>query len=158
MTIQKKTKRILMIAIVVIAIGLPTMTWAHEEGSTLEDLAEQVAGLVERVVALENLYMPDAVMDGEGSCQIAIGGGLFGGRGGMHPSTVAAYMAISENQVPAAIAVGSVRYTSEGEIAITFGIPTPLKANVIEYWDGCEFQSHSRFWEEDFSGNVTYLE
>ncbi len=153
-------KRILMIALVIIAIAMPAVIWAQEEGLTLEELAEQITGLVERVEALESLYMPDAVMDGEGSCQIAIGmGGLFGGtRGGMHPTTVAAYMAISENQVPAAIAVGSVRYTSEGEIAITFGIPTPLKANVIEYWNGCEFQTHSRFWEEDFSGNVTYLD
>ncbi len=153
-------KRFLMIATVVFAIAVPAMTWAQEEGLTLEGLAEQVAGLVERVVALENLYMPDAVMDGEGSCQIAIGmGGLFGGtRGGMHPTTVAAYMAISENQVPAAITIGSVRYTAEGETAVTFGITTPLKANVTEYWNGCEFQSFSRFWEEDFSGNVTYLD
>jgi hypothetical protein len=149
-----------MIAVVVIAIVMPAMTWAQEEGHTLEGLAEQVTGLVERVEMLERLYSPDAVMDGEGSCQIAIGmGGLFGGtRGGMHPTTVAAYMAISENQVPAAIGIGSVRYTSEGEIALTFGMSTPLKANVTEYWIGCEFQSHSRFWEEDFSGNVTYLD
>ena len=153
-------KRFLMIAVVVVAIVMPAMTWAQEEGLTLEGLAEQVTGLVERVEMLERLYSPDAVMDGEGSCQIAIGmGGLFGGtRGGMHPTTVAAYMAISENQVPAAIGIGSVRYTSEGETAIIFGISTPLKANVIEYWNGCEFQSHTRFWEEDYSGNVTYLD
>ena len=101
-------KRFLMIAVVVIAIIMPAMTWAQEEGLTLEGLAEQVTGLVERVEMLERLYSPDAVMDGEGSCQIAIGmGGLFGGtRGGMHPTTVAAYMAISENQVPAAIGIG----------------------------------------------------
>lgn len=152
-------KRILMIGAVIIAIVMPAMAWAQEEGVTLEGLAEQITGLVERVVALENLYSPDAVVDDEGSCQLAIGGALFSRTtGGMHPTTIAAYMAISENQVPAGIMIASVMYTAEEEIAITFGITNPLKASVVEYWNDCEFQSHSRFWEEDFSGNRTWLE
>ena len=167
MTINRKMKRFLMIAVVVIAIVMPAMTWAQEEGLTLERLAEQITGLVERVGALESFYMRSAIMDDEGACQVAIGEvDWTDGDGGMHPTSLAAYLSLSDGVVPRNISIRSIKSTPEGLIAIEFetydepgtGLFNEYGSYVIEYWSGCEFQSHSRFWEEDYSGNRVWVE
>ena len=147
----------MIVVVVLLALLVPGVLVAQEE-LTLEGLAEAVAGLTERIEVLERLYTPTAVIDEEGNCQLAVGASLFGANGGMHPTTVAAYMKLSENQVPQHIEIGAVHLVPGVGVAITLHARRPLDVQVIEYWSGCEFQSHSRFWEEDYSGNVTYLD
>lgn len=150
-------KRIIVI-VVLLALFVPGVLVAQGE-LTLEGLAEQVENLAKQVSGIDRdirllsqLYMPDAVRSDEGACMLA-------SQGAMHPSTVAAYMALSDGQVPSYIQVISIWHNPGGETAITIhprgGGPD---AYVIEYWQGCEFQTHSRFWDEDFSGNITYLD
>lgn len=144
-------KRCLMIAVVIIALVLPAMTWAQEEGITLEGLADQVTGLVSRIESLESLYAPSAIMDSEGSCILAASGGL-------HPTTMAAFMGISDNQVPENPGIEMVKIIPGSGVQITIKVDIWADIYVQELWSGCEFQSHSRFWEEDYSGNRTWLE
>ncbi len=167
MVTNEKIRRFLMIVVVPIAIILPAMTWAQEEGLTLEGLAVQVTGLVERVGELERLYIRSAVTDDEGVCQLAIGETDWtDGDGGMHPTSLAAYLSHSDGVVPRSISIRSIKSTPDGLIAIEFetydepgtGVFNEYGSYVIEYWNGCEFQSHTRFWEEDYSGKVTYLD
>lgn len=167
MTIVEKKKRFLLIVVVAIAIILPSMIWAQEEGLTLEGVAEQVAGLVERVEALESLYMRSVVSGDEGICQLAIGEvDWTDGDGGMHPTSLAAYLSLSDGAVPRSVSIRTVKFTPDGLIAIEFetydepgtGAFNEYGSYVIEYWNGCDFQSHSQFWEVDYSGNVTYLD
>ncbi len=160
-------KRFLMIAVVIIATVMPAVIWAQEEGLTLEKLAEQITGLVERVEALESIYIRSAIMDDASACQLAVGEvNWTDGDGGMHPTSLAAYLSLSDGVVPRSISIRSVKSTSDGLIAIEFetydepgtGSFNEYGSYVIEYWSGCEFQSHSRFWEEDYSGNQIWLE
>ncbi len=144
-------KRFLMIVVVIIAIVMPAMTWAQEEGLSLEGLAEQMAALVSRVEVLESLYAPSAIMDSEGNCILAANGGL-------HPTTMAAYMGISDNQVPESPDIAMVKIVPGSGVLITINVDLWSDIYVQELWSGCEFKSHSRFWEEDYSGNRTWLE
>lgn len=153
-------KRIILnVALAVLLFVLaPAALFAQDE-LTLESLAETVAGLTERLEALESSFFPDAITDADGNCQLAVSGGLFSNQtGSMHPSTVAAYMELSDSQVPQHIEIVSVYLVPGVGIAITLKARQPFEAYVIETWSGCEFQKHSRFWEQDYSGNISYLD
>ena len=146
-----------IIMLVVVALLLPVAVLAQEEGITLEGLAEQVETLGKRVSGLEKdvrlskrLYTPPAVRADSGEC-------LLAASESRHPSTVAAYMALTESQISDSVYFAAVWDTPGGETSIilrAYGNGTD--AYVAEQWGGCEFQSHSRFWEEDYNGNVTY--
>ena len=159
-------RRMLIVLVVLVGLVVPVGVWAQEEGVTLEGLAERVMGLDGRVEALERLYKPAAVMDDEGNCQLAVGEVDFmDGDGGMHPTSVATYLVLSDGLVPESVSIRSVSFTPEGLVAVRLqvydrpdtGRLQEYGTHVIEYWDGCEFQFHSSFWEEDHRGNVTYL-
>ena len=167
---ERQMKRFLVIAVVIIAIVIPAMTWAQEEGLTLEGLAEQVTGLVERVKALERMLSPSAVVDSDGNCVLAVGNTQFSDAnwdGGMHNSTLLSYTTLSDGKVPKQIMIRSVKLLPDGQVAIELmtyqdkggdSSFSEYDAYVTEYWNGCEFQSHSPFWEEDHRGNITILE
>ena len=148
-----------IIMLVVIALLLPVAVLAQEEGITLEGLAEQVETLGKRVSGLERdvrlskrLYTPPAVRADSGEC-------LLVASESMHPSTVAAYMALTENQISDSVYFAAVWDTPGGETSIILRVyGNGTDAYAAEQWRGCEFQSHSRFWEEDYNGNVTYLD
>lgn len=156
--------RVLMVVVVLVSMALPVVAWAQQEGLTLEGLAEQVLELTERVEALERLTTAIVV---DGDCQLAVGKVSWAdGDGGMHPATLAAYLKFSDGVYPDSISIRSIRLTDDGYVAITFetkdspdtGVFEEYGSYVIEYWEWCEFRAHSEFWEEDYDGDVTYLE
>lgn len=159
-------RRVVMVGMALLLVLVPVGVWAQEEGLTLEGLAEQVLGLSGRVEALEELYKPAVVVDEEGNCQLAVGEVDFmDGDGGMHPTSVATYLVLSDGVVPESVSIRSVSFTPEGLVAVRLqvydrpdtGRLQEYGTHVIEYWKGCEFESHSLFWEEDHSGDITYL-
>ena len=150
---MKRFIKPLVIGIVVLVMLIPGVLLAQDEGITLEGLAKQVTSLAGRVERLERLYMPPPITDKDGNCQLAA-------EGAMHPSTQAAYQAIAKNQVPIHVQVKSIFIVPGEGIAIeleTFHQELE-DAHVTEYWSGCEFQSHSRFWAEDYRGNKIWIE
>ena len=113
------------------------------------------------------LYMYDAVADEGGNCQLAVGETQWNDKeGGMHPYTMAAFLLLSDGQIPKEIEIESVSVTPEGFTAIKLatyqdqgaGAFNQYGAFVVEHLDGCEFQGRSRFWEKDYSDRVTFLD
>ena len=143
-------KRYLVI-VVMLALLIPGVLWAQGEGVTLESLTEQVVNITSRVQALERLYMPSNFIEDDGSCVLAFDDSL-------HPSTVVAYMAISGNIIPDSASIHTVYILPDSVIAITFNVDLWNDEYVTEFWNSCEFQSHSKFWHEDVRGNRTLLE
>ncbi|MCY4071960.1 MAG: hypothetical protein OXG60_11740 [Chloroflexi bacterium] len=122
----------------------------------------------ERLEMVEDcLYMYDAVADEGGNCQLAVGETQWNDKeGGMHPYTMAAFLLLSDGQIPKEIEIESVSVTPEGFTAIKLatyqdqgaGAFNQYGAFVVEHLDGCEFQGRSRFWEKDYSDRVTFLD
>lgn len=163
-------KRTMMVLAVVLALALPVSVWAQSEGLTLEGLAQQVASVVERVEAIERLLLPSPVTDIDGNCMLAAGDALRSSEnwdGALHPSTLLAYTSLSNGKFPEEVTIKSVKVTPDGQIAVELVTEqSPSRdssfreygAFVVEYWNGCEFQSHSRFWEEPYGGGIVYLD
>ena len=141
-------KRIILL-VVLVALLVPGVLWAQDEGVTLEGLAEEVVSIVERVSKLERVFFPPTPMTGKGNCIIANNGGL-------HPTTTAAYMGLFNNQLPDP-SVKGVLVEPDGVIRIVHSVNWD-SMYVMEYWIGCEFQNHSKFWKEDYRGDVTIVE
>ena len=141
-------KRIILV-VVLVALLVPGVLWAQDEGVTLEGLAEEVTSIAERLTKLERLFSPPTPMTGKGNCIIAENEGL-------HPTTTAAYMALFNNQLPDP-SVRGVLVDPDGVILIVHSVDWD-SMYVMEYWIDCEFQNHSKFWEEDYRGNVTIVE
>lgn len=153
--------------LVVLTVLVPATLWAQADGLTLDELAETVAGLTGRIEVLERLYSPAAITTRDGGCQLAIGETFASDMdGGLHPSTTAAYLALSGGLLPRQVQIESVSISFDGITTIEMttwqdtsaGVFDYPYAYVVEYWDGCEFQSHSRFWKEGIMGSTEFFD
>ena len=126
------------------------MAVAQEEGLNIEGLAEKVANLVGRVDTLESRFLPGPYVDDEGNCRLAM-------QNDLHTSTLASYQVLFQSGIPDYVSVEKVEMLATSEIAVTFGVGWD-DIYVIEFWDGCNFSSRSLFWEEDYSGEKTYID
>ena len=144
-------KRLVLLVAALVVLSTPVGLYAQNEGLTIEGLAGQLSSLVSRVELLEKLHFPQTPTNDDGACLLAANGGL-------HPTTTAAYMGLSDNQVPDDTHVEMVEFSQNGSTAITINVDMWDDIYVIEFWNGCEFDSHSRFWEQNYDGTKTWIE
>ena len=147
-------RRITRITIVVALFALLPMALLAQDEITLEGLAETVAGLTERIEAIEGLFAdpwsPEIVYTDDGICQSPLHNSLDGFfsilSATIHQETADAYRSTY------GISIDPSSVHLEG---ISFGVGSShvyLKYSkdnreVVEKWAHCEFLGHSK-WDE----------
>lgn len=147
---RRKAGSIVILIILAVA-ALTGIAAAQGEEFTLESLAEQVAALVARVDALEELYAepwsPDVIYKDDGVCQSPLHSpyprsALMNSR--VHQETADAYRSeygvsidpMDADLVSISFGVGSSHVYLEYEVS---------GKHVIEKWAHCEFMGHSEW-------------
>lgn len=126
---------------------LPTLLLAQSE-LTLEDLAETVAGLTERIDEIEQKLTHGAYVDDDGNCRLAV-------QDRLHATSMVSYLEkYPDSGAPGNITLNDVYVVPGTGIAIKFSTRESTNTRLVtEYWSGCEFVSSSEWWAVDFMGN-----
>lgn len=147
-------KRIISITIVVVLFALLPVALLAQDEITLEGLAETVAGLTERIEAIENLFSdpwsPEIVYTDDGICQSPLHSkGRYSRsiKGEVRQETADAY----RTQYGVSIDPDDDVYLSSISFAVhtnhVYIEYTKDERRVVEKWAHCQFLGHSE-WEE----------
>ncbi len=134
----------LFLVLLVLLVVVPVAQVMAQGDITLEDLADQLAALVERMEAIESQLDFTPPVDQDGNCRLAL-------RNRVHPQSMVAYLeTYPDNRSPEYIYIIEVQEGEDGTLITFHTYERGQKdKNVIETWDGCEFVGHSDWWEED---------
>lgn len=134
-----------LIIVAVLALIVPGVLLAQDE-LTLEGLAETVAGLVERIEAVESILSGPGAIAVDGGCQIA-------GDGGAQNETVVKWQELrGEWPNVDQMRVSSVTLNEDGTTLVVYQ-ESFTNEYIEELWNACEFSGTGDWYELDWEGN-----
>lgn len=139
---KRYTKQLAM-GIFVLALLVPNILWAQEEGVTLEGLAERIFSLTNRVVVIEEQLAKGALVDSEGRCIV-----MQDDRS-IHPESATKYWD-TYGILPDDIRLDLVYFDTATGLTGFVIQESPQYIGrfryVTEFWDGCEYVKSSDWW------------
>ena len=144
-------RRIIWQVVIVVAVLLATFAGgvvAADEELTLAGLAEQLTELAERLTVIESQLTPNAFVDEDGNCRLAL-------RDRLHATSLTKFLdKYPDSDMPDSVSIENVYVVPGTGIAITFLVRgSPNSRLITEFWSGCDFVSTSDWWAVDWMGN-----
>ena len=146
-----KMLAVLLVCLAVLGLAMPSLAWAQPatESSQLKVLGELVAALTELVSTLtEHLEALEVLWRGADPVETLRGSCVLGSSGGMHDSTVMKYKAaFDEWPDPDSVQLFGVSYADDtGIVGVQYKTLWDDRM-IIEFWQGCEMQNSTDWWE-----------
>jgi len=144
---RRKYNLLAVSAILTILFALSVSHLHAQDSLTLESLSEQLSALKERVAQTERLLTPNAFVEEDGSCKIAMWKRP-------HAMSMVKYLeAYPDVALDDMFHIVEVSQTADQKTVVVFHvIDYPNSKRIAESWNGCEFDGSTEWYWVDSEG------